>query len=165
MKIFNFFNKKEKKDKNDMCIVSPVSGELLNISEVPDEAFAQKMMGDGFAVKSHDGIVVSPVDAEVQLVFETKHAIGLKTDNDLEILIHFGIDTVKLNGEGFEVFVKAGDKVKAGDRLMQVDLEYIKANAKSDITPVVFTNLEEGKSIELILGDIMSGEKGRIKIV
>lgn len=165
MKIFNFFNKKEKKDKNDMCIVSPVSGELLNISEVPDEAFSQKMMGDGFAVKSHDGAVVSPVDAEVQLVFETKHAIGLKTDNNLEILLHFGIDTVNLNGEGFEVFVKAGDKVKAGDRLMQVDLEYIKANAKSDITPVIFTNLEEGKSVELILGDIMSGEKGRIKIV
>lgn len=165
MKIFNFFNKKEKKDKNDMCIVSPVSGELLNISEVPDEAFSQKMMGDGFAVKSHDGTVVSPVDGEVQLVFETKHAIGLKTDNNLEILLHFGIDTVNLNGEGFEVFVKAGDKVKAGDRLMQVDLEYIKANAKSDITPVIFTNLEEGKSVELILGDIMSGEKGRIKIV
>ena len=165
MKIFNFFNKKEKKDKNDMCIVSPVSGELLNISEVPDEAFSQKMMGDGFAVKSHDGAVVSPVDGEVQLVFETKHAIGLKTDNNLEILLHFGIDTVNLNGEGFEVFVKAGDKVKAGDRLMQVDLEYIKANAKSDITPVIFTNLEEGKSVELILGDIMSGEKERIKIV
>ena len=123
------------------------------------------MMGDGFAVKSYDGIVLSPVDAEVALVFETKHAIGLKTDDGLELLIHFGIDTVKLGGQGFEVLVKQGDRVKAGDKLMKADIEFIKANATSDITPVVFTNLEEGKSVQLIPGDVMSGEKERIKLV
>lgn len=165
MSIFGLFKKKDKNVKKEIEILAPVTGELLNISEVPDEAFSQKMMGDGFAVKSCDGIVVSPVDAEVQLVFETKHAIGLKTDAGLEMLIHFGIDTVNLKGEGFDVLVKAGDKVKAGQELMKVDVDFIKANAASDITPVIFTNLEEGKSVDIILGDIVAGEKGRIKLV
>lgn len=165
MSLFDIFKRKDKKRKKEIEILAPVSGELLNISDVPDEAFSQKMMGDGFAVKSYDGIVVSPVDAEVQLVFETKHAIGLKTETGLEILIHFGIDTVNLNGEGFDVLVKAGDKVKAGDELMKVDIEFIKANATSDIAPIVFTNLEEGKSIEVKTGDVISGEPERIKIV
>lgn len=164
MSIFDIF-KKNKNRKKEVEILAPVTGELLDISEVPDEAFAQKMMGDGFAVKSYDGIVLSPVDAEVALVFETKHAIGLKTDDGLELLIHFGIDTVKLGGQGFEVLVKQGDRVKAGDKLMKADIEFIKANATSDITPVVFTNLEEGKSVQLISGDVMSGEKERIKLV
>lgn len=165
MSLFGLFKKKDKNVKKEVEILAPITGELLDISKVPDEAFAQKMMGDGFAVKSYDGIVISPVDAEVQLVFETKHAIGLKTDNDLEILIHFGIDTVNLNGKGFDILVKQGDRVKAGDELMKVDIEFIKANATSDITPVVFTNLEEGKSVRLIPGDVIAGEKERIKLV
>lgn len=163
MGLFNIFKKKE--EKKDLVLVSPVNGELLDISNVPDEVFAQKMMGDGFAIKSNDGLVVSPVDAEVQLVFETKHAIGLKTESGLEMLIHFGVDTVKLKGEGFEVFVEAGDKVKAGDKLMQVNLDYIKENAKSDISPIIFTNLEEDKVVEVDLGKVTAGEEGRIKLV
>ena len=163
MGLFNIFKKKE--EKKDLVLVSPVNGELLDISNVPDEVFAQKMMGDGFAVKSNDGLVVSPVDAEVQLVFETKHAIGLKTESGLEMLIHFGVDTVKLKGEGFEVFVEAGDKVKVGDKLMQVNLDYIKENAKSDISPIIFTNLEEGKVVKVDLGKVTAGEEGRIKLV
>lgn len=163
MGLFNIFKKKE--EKKDLVLVSPVNGELLDISNVPDEVFAQKMMGDGFAIKSNDGLVVSPVDAEVQLVFETKHAIGLKTESGLEMLIHFGVDTVKLKGEGFEVFVEAGDKVKAGDKLMQVNLDYIKENAKSDISPIIFTNLEEDKVVKVDLGKVTAGEEGRIKLV
>ena len=163
MGLFNIFKKKE--EKKDLVLVSPVNGELLDIANVPDEVFAQKMMGDGFAIKSNDGLVVSPVDAEVQLVFETKHAIGLKTESGLEMLIHFGVDTVKLKGEGFEVFVEAGDKVKAGDKLMQVNLDYIKENAKSDISPIIFTNLEEGKVVKVDSGKVTAGEEGRIKLV
>ena len=163
MGLFNIFKKKE--EKKDLVLVSPVNGELLDIADVPDEVFAQKMMGDGFAIKSNDGLVVSPVDAEVQLVFETKHAIGLKTESGLEMLIHFGVDTVKLKGEGFEVFVEAGDKVKAGDKLMQVNLDYIKENAKSDISPIIFTNLEEDKVVKVDLGKVTAGEEGRIKLV
>ena len=163
MGLFNIFKKKE--EKKDLVLVSPVNGELLDIANVPDEVFAQKMMGDGFAIKSNDGLVVSPVDAEVQLVFETKHAIGLKTESGLEMLIHFGVDTVKLKGEGYEVFVEAGDKVKAGDKLMQVNLDYIKENAKSDISPIIFTNLEEGKVVKVDSGKVTAGEEGRIKLV
>lgn len=163
MGLFNIFKKKE--EKKDLVLVSPVNGELLDIANVPDEVFAQKMMGDGFAIKTNDGLVVSPVDAEVQLVFETKHAIGLKTESGLEMLIHFGVDTVKLKGEGFEVFVEAGDKVKAGDKLMQVNLDYIKENAKSDISPIIFTNLEEGKVVKVDSGKVTVGEEGRIKLV
>lgn len=163
MGLFNIFKKKE--EKKDLVLVSPVNGELLDIADVPDEVFAQKMMGDGFAIKSNDGLVVSPVDAEVQLVFETKHAIGLKTASGLEMLIHFGVDTVKLKGEGFDVFVETGDKVKAGDKLMQVNLDYIKENAKSDISPIIFTNLEEDKVVKVDLGKVTAGEEGRIKLV
>lgn len=162
MGLFNIFKKKE--EKKDLVLVSPVNGELLDIADVPDEVFAQKMMGDGFAIKSNDGLVVSPVDAEVQLVFETKHAIGLKTESGLEMLIHFGVDTVKLKGEGFDVFVETGDKVKAGDKLMQVNLDYIKENAKSDISPIIFTNLEEDKAVKVELGNVTAGEEGRIKL-
>lgn len=161
MGLFNIFKKKE--DKNT-TIVSPINGEILELSSVPDEVFSQKMMGDGFAIKSEDGLVVSPIDGEIQLVFETKHAIGLKSLDGLEILIHFGIDTVNLKGQGFDVFVEAGDKVKAGDKLMQVDLEYIKENAKSDISPIIFTNLDENKKVDVILGKASAGESGKITV-
>lgn len=162
MSLFNIFKKKENKNTK---IVSPVNGEILDLSSVPDEVFSQKMMGDGFAIKSEDGLVVSPIDAEVQLVFETKHAIGLKSSDGLEVLIHFGVDTVNLKGQGFNVLVKAGDKVNAGDKLMQVDLEYIKANAKSDISPIIFTNLDENKKINIITGKASAGEAGKIEII
>ena len=162
MSLFNIFKKKENKNTK---IVSPVNGEILDLSSVPDEVFSQKMMGDGFAIKSEDGLVVSPIDAEVQLVFETKHAIGLKSSDGLEVLIHFGVDTVNLKGQGFNVLVKAGDKVNAGDKLMQVDLEYIKANAKSDINPIIFTNLDENKKINIITGKASAGEAGKIEII
>lgn len=161
MSFLNIF----KKNKKELEILSPVNGQILNIENVPDEVFSTKMMGDGFAVQSNDGLVVSPVDAEVQLVFDTKHAIGLKTSEGLEVLIHFGVDTVNLGGEGFEVFVKAGDKIKAGDKLMQVNLEYIKANAKSDISPVIFTNLEKGKKVVITTGETSIKEAGRVKLM
>lgn len=161
MGLFSIF----KKNNKEMKIVSPVNGEILKIEEVPDEVFSTKMMGDGFAVKSNDGLVVSPVDAEIKMVFDTKHAIGLETPEGLELLLHFGIDTVKLAGEGFEVLVKVGDKVKAGDKLMQVNLDFIKENAKSDITPIIFTNLEEGKSVQVETGVATTGEADRIKLL
>lgn len=161
MSLFNIFKKKENKST---MIVSPVNGEILDLSSVPDEVFSQKMMGDGFAIKSEDGLVVSPIDAEVQLVFETKHAIGLKSSDGLEVLIHFGVDTVNLKGQGFNVLVKTRDKVNAGDKLMQVDLEYIKANAKSDISPIIFTNLDENKKVNVVIGKTSAGEAGKITI-
>jgi PTS system D-glucosamine-specific IIC component len=97
------------------------------------------MMGDGFFIAPADGHVVAPCDAEVMFVFDTKHAIGMKAADGTEFLIHFGVDTVKLGGQGFEVFVEQGQQVKQGDKLMEVDLDYVKANAPSDVCLVIFT--------------------------
>lgn len=162
-KIFNIFkSNKNNKDNLHNEIVSPTNGQILDLSEVPDEVFSQKLMGDGFAMKSNDGIILSPINGTVEMIFETKHAIGLKDTNGKEILIHLGIDTVNLKGEGFNVFVNIGDKIKVGDKLIEMDLDFIKANAPSDISPVIFTNLNENESVSVITGDINALEKNRI---
>ncbi|SDC12642.1 PTS system, glucose-specific IIA component [Terribacillus halophilus] len=122
--------------------VSPVNGKAVPLEEVPDPVFAEKMMGDGIAIEPTDHTIVSPIDAEVVQVFETKHAIGLKTEMGLEVLLHIGLDTVNLKGEGFDTFVKTGDKVSAGDKLVTFDKAFVEANAKSCITPVIITNYE-----------------------
>ena len=163
MGIFDIFKKSKKEDKKG--IVSLTNGELLDITKVPDEVFSTKMMGDGFAIKSNDGVIVSPVDGNIGVVFETKHAIIIESTEGKEILIHLGIDTVNLKGEGFEVFVNVGDEVKAGDRLVKMDVEFIEANAKSSISPVIFTNLESNESIKVIEGPVSVGEANRVEIV
>ncbi|MGX2958115.1 glucose-specific PTS transporter subunit IIBC [Peribacillus sp. JNUCC 23] len=146
--------------------VSPITGEIKPISEVPDAVFAEKMMGDGFAILPTDGAVVSPVDGTIVNLFPTKHALGIETDNGLEILIHVGIDTVKLEGNGFEALVAQGDKVKRGQLLLKVDLAYVKEHAPSIITPIVFTNLKEGETIQIDKnGNVKSGEKDVISII
>ncbi|MEW4309514.1 glucose-specific PTS transporter subunit IIBC [Rossellomorea marisflavi] len=129
--------------------VAPITGELKDITEVPDQVFSGKMMGDGFAILPEEGMIVSPVDGEIVNVFPTKHALGIESKGGREILIHVGIDTVKLQGEGFEALVKEGDQVEAGQPLLKVDLDFIKANAPSIITPIVFTNLKEGQQVTL----------------
>lgn len=145
--------------------VAPISGELLPITEVPDPVFSGKMMGDGFAIKPSDGTVVSPVNGKIINVFPTKHAIGITADNGREVLIHFGIDTVKLNGEGFESLVSEGDEVKAGQPLLKVDLDYIAKNATSTITPIIFTNLAEGQSVTVEKpGTVKNGDENVITI-
>jgi glucose PTS system EIICBA or EIICB component len=128
-------------------IVAPIEGRLMPITEVPDQVFSGKMMGDGFAIEPVSGSVVAPVSGKIINVFPTKHAIGIESVNGKEILIHFGIDTVNLKGEGFEVLVSEGEEISAGQTLMNVDLAHIKANATSTITPVVFTNLSEGEKV------------------
>ncbi|SHG01536.1 glucose-specific PTS transporter subunit IIBC [Ornithinibacillus halophilus] len=152
-------------EKGETNITGPIKGRLLPITEVPDQVFSGKMMGDGFAIEPTDNMIVSPVDGEIVNVFPTKHAIGIQSDSGREILIHFGIDTVKLQGEGFEVFVQEGDKIKAGQKLMTVDLDYIKTNVPSIITPIVFTNLQEDEEIVLLKdGEITLNEQNIISI-
>lgn len=135
-------------------IILPIKGKLIPITEVPDEVFAGKMMGDGFAIVPEEGLVVSPVNGKIMNVFPTKHAIGIHSDGGKEILIHFGIDTVKLEGKGFETLIHEGDTVQAGQPLLKVDLPYIKENATSIITPIVFTNLSEDEQIVLENGEV-----------
>ncbi len=147
-------------------IVIPIEGTLLTLADVPDEVFSQKMMGDGFAIKPAAGTVVSPVKGKIVNVFPTKHAIGIEAANGKEILIHFGIDTVNLKGEGFNVYVKQGDEVTPGQSLMDVDLSIIEEKAKSIITPIIFTNLAPNEiiNIENIGQKVTRGEKNLITI-
>ncbi|WP_241254532.1 glucose PTS transporter subunit IIA [Brevibacillus sp. SYP-B805] len=134
------------------AIVAPMSGEIVDLADVPDPVFAEKMMGDGFAIKPANGMVVSPVKGKVATLFPTKHAIGLVTDSGLELLIHVGIDTVKLRGEGFESLCQEGDNVEVGTPLLQVDLGFLEAQAKPTITPVVFTNLKPEHRLSVTKG-------------
>ena len=135
-------------EKHTLC--SPVTGTVHPITEAPDDAFASKMMGDGFFVYPTVGEVLAPADGEVVFVFDTKHAIGMKSADGTEYLLHIGVDTVALGGKGFEVFVEAGQQVKKGDRLMTFDIDYIRANATSDACLVIFTGLPEGTSVEMM---------------
>lgn len=127
--------------------VSPIKGEVMPITEVPDAVFSEKMMGDGFAILPSEGTIVSPVDGKIINLFPTKHAIGILSDSGREILIHIGIDSVKLKGEGFEVSVQENEYVKAGQPLLKVDLDFVKNHTPSIITPIVFTNLKEGEGV------------------
>ncbi|WP_405176705.1 glucose-specific PTS transporter subunit IIBC [Paenibacillus sp. FSL H8-0261] len=146
-------------------IVSPVNGELVDITEVPDAVFSQKMTGDGFAFLSDDGKIASPVYGKVFNVFPSKHAIGIMSDGGKEVLVHIGVNTVKLKGQGFTVLVEEGDLVAAGQPIMEVDLEYVKAHAPSVMSPVIFSNLPEGSSVTLKKpGKVTIGDKDIITI-
>lgn len=142
-----------------VVIYSPVNGTAADLSETPDEAFAGRMMGDGAMVLPSMPEVYAPEDGEVCFVFETKHALGFQTDSGIAMLLHMGIDTVNLNGEGFEVLVQGGDKVKKGDLLMRLDLEYLKAHAPSLASPVLCTELGENQKIRLLTtGEVKAGD-------
>ncbi|KUP04368.1 PTS system glucose-specific transporter subunit IICBA [Bacillus coahuilensis m2-6] len=143
---------KNEEAKSNETFVSPIKGKLVSITEVPDQVFSGKMMGDGFAIVPAEGTIASPVNGKIVNVFPTKHAIGIESDAGREILIHVGIDTVKLGGEGFEALVAEGDIVEAGQPVLNVDLDYVKANAPSIMTPVVFTNLSEGQEVVIEKG-------------
>ena len=147
-----------KEPTSTVIISSPMTGIAADLSTAPDEAFAGKMMGDGAVVTPEEGVVVAPEDGTVLFVFDTKHALGFTTDSGIGMIIHVGIDTVKLEGKGFDVQVEAGCHVK-GDVLMKLDLDYLKANAPSVTTPVICTELKDNQKIRLITdGPIKAGE-------
>ncbi len=142
-----------------VVISSPVTGMAADLSEAPDEAFAGRMMGDGAVVTPEDCIVKAPEDGEVCFVFDTKHAVGFLTDTGLSLLIHMGIDTVSLHGQGFEVFVENGQKIKKGEPMLKLDLDYLRANAPSLVSPVLCTELEDNQKIRLLKeGRVEAGE-------
>ncbi|WP_246943112.1 glucose-specific PTS transporter subunit IIBC [Bacillus pinisoli] len=138
---------------------SPLTGQVMQLDDVPDQVFSQRMMGDGYAVLPTEGVVVSPVDGTIVNLFPTKHAIGIESTNGREILIHVGIDTVNLKGEGFTALVSQGDQVKKGQELLKVDLDFVKGKAPSLITPIIFTNLKQGQTVALgKQGNVTRGE-------
>ncbi|WP_174616133.1 PTS sugar transporter subunit IIA [Virgibacillus ihumii] len=133
----NLFGKKEG------SIVAPLNGDVVQLTDVPDPVFNQKMMGDGIAINPAEGKVFAPVDGEIIQIPETKHAIGLRTADGVEILIHIGLETVSLKGEGFTVKTEVGKNVSTGDELLEFDLEYVREHAADTITPIVITNGKE----------------------
>ena len=142
-----------------MVISSPYTGNVVPLEDTPDEAFASGALGKGASVELTGADIAAPEDGTVLFVFNTKHAIGFRTKDGLGMLFHVGIDTVKLGGQGFEVFVKDGDEVKKGDLLMRVDLEYLRANAPSLVSPILCTELDEDIETELLCrGTVHAGE-------
>lgn len=139
-------------------ILAPLTGKAVPLSEVPDPVFSEKVLGDGVAIIPADGKIVSPVDGEISTVAETGHAYGFTSENGQEVLVHVGLETVSLNGECFKVYGKAGDKVKAGDLVAEVDLEYLKEKEINPITPVLICSDTEGKELQYIEGDVKAGE-------
>lgn len=149
-------SKKEKQRKSIKGFYSMIDGDSIDLSEVDDDMFSNRVLGDGIAVKPTSNTVVSPCDGEITLISETKHAIGLKNEDGIEVLIHIGLDTVSLNGEGFETLCKTGDQVKVGKPLVKVDRELLKEKNIQDITMMVFveqngyilSNYHTNKSVE-----------------
>ncbi|TMW71634.1 glucose-specific PTS transporter subunit IIBC [Alteribacter natronophilus] len=152
-------------EEKALSFAMPIEGRLTDLSDVPDQVFSGRMMGDGFAIDPKNGLVKSPVNGKVMNVFPTKHAIGIEADSGHEILIHFGIDTVNLKGDGFETFVDEGERITQGQDLLKVDLDKIRERVPSLMTPVVFTNLQEGEAVKLQKqGSVSLGDTGIIEI-
>lgn len=139
---------KRKSKSIELCAVG--NGELIDISDVKDQVFSSKLMGEGFAVLPSDGNVFSPIEGEVVSIFNTKHAIGIRSKSGVEILIHMGLDTVELNGEGFELLISENEKVTAGQQIAKMDLDLIKSIGKQTDIIVVVTNSSEIKELSLI---------------
>ena len=151
MSFFDKLLKKEEKNNSAAvhiqedkgCIYSPVNGKVISLEKLDDGMFSEKILGDGIAVIPSDGSFIAPVSGSVETAFPTGHAYGIKTDDGVEILIHIGIDTVQMNGRGFQAFAKQGDRIKAGDKLAQVNLESIKKAGYPIETMIIVTSGNE----------------------
>lgn len=155
--MFGLFKKNKKEEA--LKFVAPISGKAVDLSEVPDPVFAQKMAGDGLGIDSTGDTIVAPCDGELTLVFKTKHAFAMTLDNGVELLVHIGIETVSLNGEGFEQLAEQGTRVKAGTPIIKIDRELIKSKGLSLVTPVLITNPDAVKSMDVKTGmDVVAGE-------
>ena len=152
MGLFDIFKKKE---KTIVTIYSPMNGKVIELKEVPDEAFAQKMVGDGCAIEPDKGIICSPIEGQLMNIFPTNHAIIFETIDGLEMIIHFGIDTVKLDGKGFQKLREPGP-IKIGDEIIKYDLDDIKDGVPSTRSPIIINNMEKVEKIEVLsLGKIV----------
>jgi|SRR5690625_600032 len=156
---------KSKKQEEYIVLYAPIDGELIALEEVPDPVFSEKMMGDGIAVRPANSTVVAPVHGEIVQIFPTKHAVGIKTDMGAEVLIHIGLETVNLNGEGFTAHIKEGDKVKPGDKLITFDKAIIEEKAKSAITPLIITNTDDMSEIQAHEQDQVSAGESEVLTV
>ncbi|SHJ45274.1 PTS system IIA component, Glc family (TC 4.A.1) [Clostridium cavendishii DSM 21758] len=143
--MFGFF-------KKDLRLLAPIAGKTIDLSQVPDAVFAQKMAGDGVAIDTTGDIVVAPTDGELSLIFKTNHAFAMTLEGGVELLVHIGIDTVTLEGEGFERLIEPGVHVKAGTPILKINRDLINSKGLSLITPVLITNMDSVKDINPKVG-------------
>lgn len=151
--MFGFLNKLK---GIELC--APLTGEAVDLSEVPDPVFSEKMVGDGIAIKPTKGTVVAPCDGKVVQIFSTNHAVGIETNIGVDLLIHIGIDTVELKGEGFKRLVEEGENVKKGQPILEVNLERIEELGKPIISPFIITNMDQVEIKEYKKGQVQAGE-------
>lgn len=145
------------KKQKEVAVYAPMSGVAVKLSDVPDEAFSQKILGDGSAVIPENGAIYSPIDGEIMDITDSKHAFCITGNDGTEMLLHVGIDTVKLKGEGFCVNIVSGDRVKAGMKIAEVDLEVLKKNNINPHTPVVLTEAQNYKITQVHEGNVQGG--------
>lgn len=151
------FGSKENKSV-EVEIYAPISGEIVNIEDVPDVVFSEKIVGDGVAVRPIGNKIVAPVDGVIGKIFETNHAFSMESKEGVELFVHFGIDTVELKGEGFTRIVQEGQSVKRGDTVIEFDLALLESKAKSVLTPIVISNMDEISCIVKKSGEVVAGE-------
>jgi len=149
--MFGFLKRKVREIK------APVDGEVIALERVDDEVFSQKLVGDGVAIKPLSNVFTAPISGKVSKIFSTNHAYSIKSDKDLEVMVHIGLDTVALNGAGFERLVKEGEQVACGDAIIKVDMEALK-QAKDTITPVIISESSDVKQIEKKFKIVKSGD-------
>lgn len=154
----------DKKDVGTIEIFAPLSGEIVNIEDVPDVVFAEKIVGDGIAIKPSGNKMVAPVDGVIGKIFETNHAFSIVSNTGVELFVHFGIDTVELKGEGFKRIAEEQQEVKVGDVVIEFDLALLEEKAKSTLTPVVISNMDEIQELTKLSGTVVAGETPVIKI-
>lgn len=146
-------------DVREIVMLAPVSGEVIALEDVPDAAFASKAVGDGVAIRPTSKLVVAPCDGQLASVFNTNHAFAMVTDSGAEIIVHIGVETVKLGGQGFTRLAQPGSRVKAGDPVLELDLEFLRANAVSIVSPVVLTNADEFSELSCVAsGSVEAGK-------
>ena len=159
----NLFGSKDNKGA-EVEIYAPLSGEIVNIEDVPDVVFSEKIVGDGIAIRPTGNKIVAPIDGVIGKIFETNHAFSMESREGVELFVHFGIDTVELKGEGFTRIAEEGQEVKKGDVIIEFDLPLLEAKAKSVLTPVVISNMDEISSIEKSSGPVILGETVILKL-
>ena len=147
------FLKRKRRD-----VFAPINGQLVSLESVDDEVFSQRMAGDGVAILPIGEIFTAPIDGVITKIFSTNHAYSVKSKQDLEVLVHIGLETVALKGEGFERLAQEGDEVKAGDPIIKVDLDYIKEHAKDIITPILITDESKYEAIDKNTNVVITGD-------
>ncbi|MFM6200801.1 MAG: PTS glucose transporter subunit IIA [Dolichospermum sp.] len=151
-------------DADAIVVIAPIAGEIINIEDVPDVVFAKKIVGDGIAIKPSGNKMVAPVNGTIGKIFETNHAFSIESDEGIELFIHFGIDTEELKGEGFRRIAEEGQTVKVGDIILEFDLVLLEEKAKSTLTPVVISNMDEIKELNKLSGNVTVGETPILRV-